>query len=66
MTQTIWMVVDISDKYELPVYVADSAQECADFIGTSKASVLSSVAHAKRRKNGRSKFVRVYCDSEEE
>ncbi len=61
--EAIWMVVDLNND-ELPLFIGQSAQDCADFVGTSYGSVMSSVSHAKRR-NGKSKFVRVYCDEEE-
>lgn len=44
---TLWMEVT-NDKLELPVAVADSAEELAELIGISK----SSISHRKGKKNG--------------
>lgn len=45
------MVVYIAhtmDKYELPIAVADSAQELAKILGTTSNSILSSISHEKK------------------
>ena len=44
----LWMVVDLEED-ELPLYVARNAQDVADWAGTSRQSVLSSISHAKER-----------------
>ena len=46
---TVWMKVT-SDKYELPVCIADTVEELAKICGTTKNSICSSICHAKRKK----------------
>lgn len=47
------------DKYELPLAVFDTAQELAEWSGTTVANVRSSVCHAEKGNRKRSKFRRV-------
>lgn len=44
--QYIWMKVT-SDEYELPIAVADSAQELADMLGINKSNIMSCISHSK-------------------
>lgn len=44
----IWMQVT-KDKYELPVCIADSAEELAKMCGTTANSIKSSISHSKKR-----------------
>lgn len=60
----LWMVVDLEED-ELPLYVARNAQDVADWAGTSRESVMSSISHARER-DGKSKFVRIYLDDDDE
>lgn len=53
----LWMLVT-SDKYELPVFVEDTAQDLADKVGVTKSTVESSVKHAEKR-GGFTRYVRV-------
>lgn len=57
---TVWMYVT-KDKYELPIYVADSAKELAKLVGTRSDLIHSAIWHAKQR-NGRCKYVKVNID----
>ena len=43
---TVWMYVTM-DKYEMPIYVADSAKELAQLVGTSTKHINSAIWHAK-------------------
>lgn len=43
----IWMEVT-KDEYELPIAVADTAQELAKMCGTTANNVMSSASHHKR------------------
>lgn len=52
MKKTVWMKVT-HDKYELPVAVADTAEELAKICGTTANSIRSSISHVK---NGRKKW----------
>lgn len=36
------------DEYELPLVIADSAEELAQMLGTTKNTVLSSIAHKRQ------------------
>lgn len=47
---TLWEKVT-SDKYELPLAVADSVPELAKILGVSETSIYSSLSH--NRKEGR-------------
>jgi hypothetical protein len=50
------------DKYELPIYVADSAKELAQLVGTKTKHIHSAIWHAQKR-NGRCKYVKVEVDN---
>ena len=41
MSKYLWLAVE-ADKYELPLYVADTARELAEKFGTTKHNVESS------------------------
>lgn len=56
----IWMKVT-KDKYELPLIVADTAEELAQKCGTSANNIRSTVSHAAKQ-NFRSGFVKVECE----
>lgn len=43
----LWMMVT-NDKYELPMAVADSAEELARMTGTTANVIYSAVSHAKK------------------
>lgn len=60
----LWMVVDL-EHAELPLYVATNSQDIADWVGTSRTAVLSSISHAKTD-GRRCQFVRVYLDEDDE
>lgn len=56
----VWMYVT-KDKYELPIYVADSVKELAQLVGTSTKHIHSAIWHAQKR-NGHCKYVKVNID----
>ena len=59
---TVYMEVT-QDKYELPVAIADNAEILAKKCGTTKNSIFSIIAHAK--KDGRkARFVKVEIDED--
>lgn len=60
----LWLVVDLEHE-ELPQFVGFSAQEVADWAGTTKESVKTSIVHAKER-GARCRFVRVALDEDDE
>ena len=57
-----WMVVS-NDEYELPLFVAESLQELADYCGVKQKSIIESLS---RYENGRkwSRFRRVLKDGD--
>ena len=48
--QTLYIYIDTSNELLLPLAVADSASQLAKMIGTTKVNILSSIYHAKQRK----------------
>lgn len=53
-----WLLVT-GDKYELPLYVADSVTELAHYTGKTENAIRSAICHAKRRGTYRSQYRRV-------
>ena len=45
------------DKYELPLYVADTAEELAQYCGVDRTTVLSMVSRSRRGRNHRSRYI---------
>ncbi len=60
----IWMKVT-SDKYELPLAVADTARELAEICGVKENNIVSAISHFKAKKHKRCKWVCVNVDNEE-
>lgn len=60
----LWMVVDL-EHGELPLYVATNSQAIADWAGTTRTAVLSSICRAQESSR-RCRFVRVYLDEDDE
>lgn len=60
----LYMAVE-TDKYELPLYVADTSRELADWSGFSIGYVLSAIAHGYPGKKSGMKFLRVEVDGED-
>ena len=54
-----------SDKYELPIAVADSPLELGEMLGRSRNTILSAISHAKRW-GSRCCYVRVDLDDGKE
>jgi hypothetical protein len=46
--ERIWMLVT-SDKYRLPMAVADSIEELAELVGVKVNTIVSAVSHAKKK-----------------
>lgn len=62
----LWILTDIHDPLELPIYVADSASQMARYCGISVDSVCSRISHTESgRIKGRTKFHRVHLTEEE-
>ena len=49
------------DKYQLPLAVADSANELARILGVNQSTIIKSITH---RKN--SQYIRIYVDLQED
>ena len=61
----LWMEVT-KDKYELPITLADTAQELADKCEVNVNTVISSVARLRKGIQKRSRFICVEIDEEKE
>ena len=57
----LYMAVE-TDKYELPLYVADTSRELADWSGLSINYVLSAISHDYAGKKSGMKFLRIEVD----
>ena len=55
----LYVLIDLNDKYELPLAVCDSQQELADVAGTSLQNVRSMLSKSRHGKTKRSRFVEV-------
>lgn len=58
MIKKIYMAVT-SDKYELPVDVADTAQELADMRGLTRGSLMTYISKAQSGVKRGEKYIRV-------
>ena len=48
-----------TDKYELPLAVADTVQELANILGENKNNIESCISHNRRGVSKRSKYIKV-------
>ena len=64
MKNVIYMKVT-RDKYEFPIEMADSVDELAQKLGTTKGNIRVTMSNAKR-KGWRSPYVRVEIEDDEE
>lgn len=55
--KNIWMKIT-NDEYELPLAVADTAQELAEICGTTKNCIVSTISHYNQ---GRIKWTPYVC-----
>ena len=61
MRKNLYMLVT-NDEFEFPIYIADSAQELADMVGTTRNNIYSCISHAKE-KGFRCQYVKVPLDA---
>ena len=61
MGKYLWLAVE-ADKYELPLYVADTAKELAEKFGTTKHNVECNVLRGDNGKISGRRFIRVLND----
>ena len=61
MGKYLWLAVE-ADKYELPLYVADSARELAEKFGTTKHNVECNVLRGDNGRISGRRFIRVLND----
>lgn len=54
----VWLRVT-KDKYELPEYIADTAEELADMLGISPNTIYSSMANWKKGRTKMSPYRKV-------
>lgn len=54
------------DKYELPLAVADSAEELSRIVGVRSGTIRSSACHVKEGNRKRSSYRRVEVEDDEE
>ena len=62
---TVWIMVS-KDKYELPLAVADSAQELAKMVGCSANNIHSSYSHYLHRAQKHSRFYKVEIEEDDD
>ena len=60
----VWMLTT-TDKYELPIFVADSCAELAAMCNTTSGNIFATIGKAKAR-GGRCKYVKVLVDADDE
>jgi hypothetical protein len=65
MRRSIWLKVT-HDKYELPVMVADSAEELAKLLGCSVNNIHASRSHAKKHEGWWTPYRRVEVEEDDE
>lgn len=63
MKTKVYMQVT-TDKYELPLAIADTAQELAEICGTTSGSIYTSCSRRARGIYKKSRFVSVEIDEE--
>lgn len=56
----LWLMVT-KDKYQLPLAVADTAEELGQMVGVSRTTIIKSVTHRKK-----SRYIRICIDEEDE
>lgn len=62
-TRSLYLLVS-SDKYELPLAVADSIRELSALIGVREDAIRSAMSKARKRGN-RCRYVKVVIEEEE-
>lgn len=55
-----------SDKYELPVAVAESPKELAEMTNVNSSAIRSAIHHMKEPGRKRSKYVKLEVEDEDE
>ena len=59
MNKKLYLLIDLDDKYELPLAVCGTEQELAAVSGTSLKNVRSSLSKVRHGKVKRSRYVEV-------
>lgn len=65
MGKYLWLAVEV-DKYELPLYVADTAEELGRVFGAKANSVINCVARNRSGRENGYKYIKVLNDGEED
>ena len=63
MTRKVYMLID-NTKYQLPLVIADTAQELADIVGVKRNSIHSAICRLKSGELKTSKYI--CCEIDEE
>ena len=61
---TLWVAITL-DRYELPVAVADTAEQLSALVGCTKNSIYSSVSHSLKH-GYRSRYIKVVIEEDAE
>lgn len=61
----VWMQIS-KDKYELPIFVAETAQELADICGVSVNTVQSAVCRNEHGEYEKSQYIKVRVEDDDE
>lgn len=61
-TRKVFYMAVAPDKYELPIYVAETVEELAEMYHVSKSTIFSCVCRDKKGDRSGRKFVKVVLD----
>lgn len=64
-TRSIWMLVS-SDRYELPIYVADTPEELSKLCGATVSTIKTSVSKARHGRIRRCRYVKCEVEADED
>ncbi len=59
----LWLAVE-TDQYELPIAVADTAEELGNFFGVKKNSIINCVLRGRNGRENGYKYIRVEYGSD--
>lgn len=65
MGKYLWLAVEV-DKYELPLYVADTAEELGRVFGAKRNSVINCVIRQRSGRENGYRYIKVLNDGEED
>ena len=65
MGKYLWLAVEV-DEYELPLYVADTAEELGRVFGAKASSVINCVIRQRSGRENGYRYIKVLNDGEED